>query len=250
MRILGYVGVSRELCKNIGQAEFFYDMQHDTVFEKDYLCMRHIVFFFVLFAFSLLLWKCPEVRKYQATWKDILKARKDIFLKDALPILKEKGFVEEPFKTSNFGWCGFGYIYDMCRLRQGKFLDFVSVRITQGDRYIKIFINAFEVTPQLGSLSSLKETEGLQYVILPNSEKEMRLDSDFIKGMPALSKEFWFGGLKVGRYFTEIGYNNQVEKLKEKVMSRVCDIDAYFEKWHGCHRPNLVKWDGELIERR
>ena len=55
-----YVGVSRELCKNIGQAEFFYDMQHDTVFEKDYLCMRHIVFFFVLFAFSLLLWKCPE----------------------------------------------------------------------------------------------------------------------------------------------------------------------------------------------
>ena len=47
----------------------------------------------------------------------------------------------------------------------------------------------------------------------------MRLDSDFIKGMPALSKEFWSGGLKAGRYFTEIGYNNQVEKLKEKVMS-------------------------------
>lgn len=21
-------------------------------------------------------------------------------------------------------------------------------------------------------------------------------------------------------------------------------------EWHGCHRPNLVKWDGELIERR
>ena len=78
----------------------------------------------------------------------------------------------------------------------------------------------------------------------------MRLDSDFIKGMPALSKEFWSGGLKAGRYFTEIGYNNQVEKLKEKVMSRVCDTDAYFEKWHGCHRTNLVKWDGELIERR
>lgn len=37
-----YVGVSRELCKNIGQAEFFYDMQHDTVFEKDYLCMTSV----------------------------------------------------------------------------------------------------------------------------------------------------------------------------------------------------------------
>ena len=244
------VGIDRKLYKNIEKAKFFYDKQHDTVFEKDYLCMRHVVCFFVPFAFSLLLWRYPEVRKYKATRKDILKERKNIFLKDALPILKAKGFVEEPFKTSNFGWCGFGYIYDMCRLRKGRFLEFVSVKIPQGDKYIQIFINAFEVTPQLGSLSTLKEMEGIKYFIRPNNEKEMRLDSDFIKGAPVLSKQFWFGGLKLGHYFTEIGYNNQVGKLKEKVKSKVSVIDAYFDKWYGCHSPNLVKWDGELVERR
>ena len=245
-----YVGVSRELCKNIGQAKFFYDREHDTVFEKDYLCMRHVVCSFVLFAFSLLLWRYPEVRKYKATRKEMLKARKDIFLKDAIPLLKAKGFVEEPFKTSNYGWCGFGYIYGMCRLRKGKFLEFVSVRIHQGDKYIKVFINVFEVTPLLPSLASLKEIEGLKYVIPPNSENEMRLDTDFIKGAPILSKEFWFGGLKLGHYFTKIGYDNQVENLKEAVKAKVSDIDAYFEKWYNCHHPNLVKWDGELVERR
>ncbi len=240
------VGIDRKLCKNI----VFYDRQHDTVFEKDYLCIRHIVFSFVLFVFSLLLWMYPEVRKNKVTRKDILKARKDIFLKDALPILKKKGFVEEPFKTSNFGWCGFGYIYDMCRLRKDRFLEFVSVNITQGDKYIQIFINAFEVTPKLDSLSLLKDTECLKYVIPPNSEKRMRLDSDFIQGVPTLSKEFWVGGLKLGRYFTEVGYNKQVEKLKEKVKSKVYIIDAYFDKWYECQSPNLVKWDGELVERR
>lgn len=182
--------------------------------------------------------------------KAILKARKGIFLEDALPILKSKGFVDTPFKTSNFGWCGFGYIYDMCRLREGKFLEFVSVRIPKGDKYIQIFINVFEITPHLISLLPLKEAECLKYFILPNSEKEMRLDSDFINGSPILSKEFWFGGLKLGHYFTKMGYNKQVDKLKKKVKVKVCDIDAYFEKWHGCHRPNLVKWNGELVERR
>ena len=118
------------------------------------------------------------------------------------------------------------------------------------NKYIQIFINAFEVTPQLGSLSALKEMEGIKYFIRPNNEKEMRLDSDFIKGAPVLSKQFWFGGLKLGHYFTEIGYNNQVGKLKEKVKSKVSVIDAYFDKWYGCHSPNLVKWDGELVERR
>lgn len=245
-----YVGIDRKLCKNIGKAKFFYDRQHDTVFEKNYLCMRHVVFSFVPFVFSLLLWMYPEVRKNEVTRKDILKARKDIFLKDALPILKKKGFIEEPFKTSNFGWCGFGYIYDMCRLRKGRFLEFVSVNITQGDKYIQIFINAFEVTPKVDSLSSLKDTECIKYVIFPNCEKKMRLDSDFTKGVPALSKEFWVGGLKLGCYFTEVGYNKQVEKLKEKVKSKVNIIDAYFDKWYECQSPNLVKWDGELVERR
>ena len=245
-----YVGVNSKQCKRIESVKLYYDKLHDTVFEKEELSMRQAVFFFISFAFSLLLWRYPEVRKYKATKKEILKTRKDIFLKDILPVLKEKGFTETPLKTTCFGWCSVGYIYNMCRLRKGKFLEFVTVKIPQGDKYIQIFINTFEICPQLSNLSLLKETEGMKFSILPNNEKEMRLDSDFIKGAPILSKVFWFGGLKLGCYFTKIGYNKQIEKLKRKVKSRVYDIDSYFEKWYRYHRPNLTKWDGELIEKR
>lgn len=56
------VGISRKLCKNIEKTKFFYDRQYDTVFEKDYLCMRLVAGSFVPFAFSLLLCGYPELR--------------------------------------------------------------------------------------------------------------------------------------------------------------------------------------------
>lgn len=66
-----YVGVSRNQCKKIESSKLYYDEQHDTVFEENELSMRHIVCFFTLFAFSLLLWTYPEVRKRQkASYKE------------------------------------------------------------------------------------------------------------------------------------------------------------------------------------
>ncbi|MFR4037916.1 MAG: hypothetical protein ACLTZT_09045 [Butyricimonas faecalis] len=153
------VGIDRKLYKNIEKAKFFYDKQHDTVFEKDYLCMRHVVCFFVPFAFSLLLWRYPEVRKYKATRKDILKERKNIFLKDALPILKAKDLLRNLSKHQTLDGVVW-YIYDMCRLRKGRFLEFVSVKIPQGDKYIQIFINAFEVTLNSALFQHLKRWKG------------------------------------------------------------------------------------------
>lgn len=58
-----YVGISRKQCKGIMSTTLYYDRLHDTVFEKDELSMRHVVFFCTVFAFSLLLWTHPEVRK-------------------------------------------------------------------------------------------------------------------------------------------------------------------------------------------
>ena len=58
-----YVGVSRKQCKEIESATLYYDRQHDTVFEKNELSIRYIVCFFALFAFSLLLWTYPEVKR-------------------------------------------------------------------------------------------------------------------------------------------------------------------------------------------
>lgn len=64
------VGVSRKKCKRTESTNFYYDKLHDTVFEKDELSMRQIVFFFTMFAFSLLLWRYPEVRRCKATKKE------------------------------------------------------------------------------------------------------------------------------------------------------------------------------------
>lgn len=59
-----YVGVARKQCQGEGVkgVEFYYDVQHDTVFEKNELNRRYVVFFFVTFVYSLLLWVYPEVR--------------------------------------------------------------------------------------------------------------------------------------------------------------------------------------------
>ncbi len=51
-----FVGVSRKQCEGTESVTLYYDKKHDTVFEKDELSMRQVVFFFATFAFSLLLW--------------------------------------------------------------------------------------------------------------------------------------------------------------------------------------------------
>lgn len=58
-----HVGVSKKQCKGIMSTKLYYDRQHDTVFEKDEINMSQIVFFLTMFAYSLLLWTYPEVRK-------------------------------------------------------------------------------------------------------------------------------------------------------------------------------------------
>ena len=58
-----FVGVSRKQCEGTESVMLYYDKKHDTVFEKEELSMRLVVFFFATFAFSLLLWAYPEVRK-------------------------------------------------------------------------------------------------------------------------------------------------------------------------------------------
>lgn len=188
---------------------------------------------------------------YNATEKKVLKIRNEIFLQDAVPILQEKGFEKSPFKTTCFGRLdSLAYIYEMCRLRDDRFLDLITVNIHRKDKYIKIFINSFELFPQIASISQLSEVDGLKYHIPPNSKKKMRIDVDFIKGPPILSKSFWFDQLELGSYFTKKGYCKQVEKLRKTVISKVRNIDLFFQKWSKLHSPNVVKYDGELLNEK
>lgn len=188
---------------------------------------------------------------YKATSKEILQARNSIFLHDILPILKDKNFVSAPFKDARFGYyAGFGYMYDMCRLHEGKFLELLTTTICRKDNYIQIRIMTFELTPRIKSLSLLKNINGLAYKIRPNNEKEMRLDIDFFEHAPILSKKFWQEPCKLGHYFTKSGYLKQLERLRRTVKAEVFQIDDYFTKWYLIHTPNLTQWNGKVIEKR
>ena len=78
---------------------------------------------------------------YKVSEKEMLKDRNEIFLKDIVPILKEKGFEKSPFKSSCFGYCNsYLYIYEMCRINS-SLLEFVETYICRKDKYIQIHIS-------------------------------------------------------------------------------------------------------------
>lgn len=57
--------IPRAKCKaeNVEKLAYYYDAKNDTIFWESGLNKRHVVFFFIVFLFSLLLWTYPEVRK-------------------------------------------------------------------------------------------------------------------------------------------------------------------------------------------
>ena len=186
---------------------------------------------------------------YKVSEKEMLKDRNEIFLKDIVPILKEKGFEKSPFKSACFGYCNsYLYIYEMCRLNS-SLLEFVETDICRKDKYIQIHINSFKLTPEIRSVSSLNGIDGLNYKIPPDSTKKMRLDVDFIDCPPVFSMDFWFKTLKIGYCFTKKGYARQVKRLKNLAQEKVRNIDCFFKKWYTRHSPNITEWDGKLVEK-
>lgn len=62
-----YTGIpipySKRKTKDVKKLAYYYDAKNDTIFWESGLNKRHVVFFFIAFLFSLLLWTYPEVRK-------------------------------------------------------------------------------------------------------------------------------------------------------------------------------------------
>ena len=60
-----YTGISTTQCKagNVEKLVYYYDAKNDAIFEENELTQRYVIFYFVLFLCSLLLWAYPEVRK-------------------------------------------------------------------------------------------------------------------------------------------------------------------------------------------
>ncbi len=181
--------------------------------------------------------------------KKILEARNDIFLKVALPTLQQQKFTQSPFSTAWFGKNNLGdYTYELIRLLSDNTLEMIVTHISKGDRWIKIFLNIFELTPELRSLDQLEGVDGLQYHLPPNSISKMRLKSDDIKGVPLFSYDFMFGGHKLKSFSNEKTLERRREELSNLLEKDLSNIDSFIKRWHELYKPNVTDWEGNRIQ--
>lgn len=189
---------------------------------------------------------------YRVSTKNIVEVRNKIFLERGLPRLKENGFVESPFSTSWFGRDDHGgYAYELVRLTETNQLEYLSVYIPRGNKWIQIYLNIFELSPPIKSLDQLKGLDGINYFLPPNSRKEFRLWGDGLGGI--FHRIFYLLIIKphkLGRFCTKWGFHRKVKKLGNRIEKDMRNIDYFVKLWHKHHKPNVVDWEGNVIEER
>ena len=185
---------------------------------------------------------------YSIKNSEILKIRNDIFLYNAVPYLKQNGFVKSPFLDANFGKNNRQlYIYEMCRLENYN-LEFIATYISLRDRYIQIRLNIFQLSPIPKNISELENINGIKFYLPPNSQKEERLDIDMLKTIPLFSYRFWFENYKLKSFHTKFGLDMAIRKLKYLIERDMKNINSFVEKWLQFHKPNITDWEGNIIE--
>lgn len=185
---------------------------------------------------------------YSIKNSEILKIRNDIFLYNAVPYLKQNGFVKSPFLDANFGKNNRQlYIYEMCRLENSN-LEFIATYISLRDRYIQIRLNIFQLSPIPKNISELENINGIKFYLPPNNQKEERLDIDMLKTIPLFSYRFWFENYKLKSFHTKFGLDMAIRKLKYLIERDMKNINSFVEKWLQFHKPNITDWEGNIIE--
>jgi hypothetical protein len=185
---------------------------------------------------------------YKISDKELLKIRKQIFLDKGIPALKKNGFKQSPLSTAWFGKNNLGdYTFELCRRSKESYLEMIVTHISKGDRWIKIFLNIFKLSPVLKSMEQLNSVDGLQYHLPPNSITKMELRWDDIKGMPLLDYHFMFGGHKLRSFHTKAGFSQRVKELSNRIEKDMTNIDTFVNRWHELHEPNVVDWEGNKI---
>ncbi|MEO7215893.1 hypothetical protein [Mucilaginibacter sp.] len=184
---------------------------------------------------------------YNVSAKELLEARNELFVKKGIPALQQNGFERSPFAVDWFGRNNLkDFTYVLCRLAPHSQLQVVNTHISRGDKWIKIFLNIFELTPAVKSLDQLKDTDGLQYHLPPNSRSEMRLRSDDFEGMPL----FNFVHHKVKPFYTEGGFRKRMFELGALIEEDLNNIDRFAKRWHELHKPLITDWEGRGVKEK
>lgn len=187
---------------------------------------------------------------YKVSDKQLLKDRNELFKEVGIPALESKDFVRSIFSTS---WNGEydksirGYSHEFYRLRSKKYLEKVDVTIMSGEKWIQIYLNIFELTPELELLTELNKNEGTKFGMIANSLTRMRLRSDDYKG-PPLFYMLFLPEYKIGNYYTKSGYESEIKKLKKLIKSDMENIDDFVKRWYQLHKPNITDWEGNIIK--
>lgn len=178
--------------------------------------------------------------------KRILAERNRFFLEKGITSLHSKGFEKSPFSTAPFGQNNVGgYTYKLCRLNEH--LECITTHISKRDKYIKIYINIFNLTPTPESLMQLKGLSGMNYGLSPSNRTEMRLRIDDSVGPPIF--RILFGKEhKLGFYWSETGFNNRVKQLGDLIQNDMNNIDYFVKRWYEIHkRPAQTNWEGVQV---
>lgn len=76
----------------------------------------------------------------------------------------------------------------------------------------------------------------------------MRLRSDDYKGPPIFYMLF-LPEYKIGSYYTKVGYEAELAKLKKLIKSDMENIADFVKRWHELHKTNITDWEGNILSK-
>ncbi|MEO7486020.1 MAG: hypothetical protein ABIU77_02930 [Ferruginibacter sp.] len=125
---------------------------------------------------------------YKVTAKKLFEIRNEIFVKNGLAALKENGFQKLPFPESLFGKNNLGdYTYELGRLNKNHHLEIITTHIIKGEKWIQMYLNIVHPMPDLQSLDQLRNINGIQFQLPPNSLTKLRFRVGDFNGNPLLN---------------------------------------------------------------
>ncbi|WP_323489492.1 hypothetical protein [Flavobacterium sp. PL02] len=188
---------------------------------------------------------------FKISEKELLNARNSIFKDYGIPELEKNGYVKSPFRTSWFGQYDSnirGYSYELSKLADQNHLHIITADMVKGDKWIKIYLNIFELNKKLNSVDELKDCDGINFKLPPNDSTTMQLRSDDYKG-PPLFYMLFLSEHKLGKINSQSNFEKEVIKLKDLVKKDMTNIDSFVHRWYELHVPYITDKEGNVVKK-
>jgi hypothetical protein len=185
---------------------------------------------------------------YRVTDKLSFDTRNKIFEDNGIPLLTSIGFEKSPFLGTCFGkYDNTLNCYELCRLTDTSLLQMITVYIDRNDKWIKIYLNIFQLDSSIKSLYDLSSFYGTKFKVPPNSISQMRLNVDDFKGIPLFNFDFIFRNHKLKSPLTKWGFNRNQKRLKRILKADLKNFEKYIDRWNNLYKPLMTTVEGEIV---